>query len=212
MSVRGNLFYVVLIAAGLLVSNITFAADKDVNVVNTPEVNVANAPDVNVTNDETSPVPVSAQTIVEWRYVGLTAFIDDGRIEFGGRVGVAAMHNVCASEFGPAARASSISEAYHRDDADTRVGWVAPGGPILTAFREQRSSFTAHDAATGLTLGTEYDDEFTALVRAYCARFAVANIGDFGTVVMQDGLIRHANCTLFHAVSCSAPVAIPAAP
>ena len=62
--------------------------------------------DVNVTNDETSPVPVNPQTIVEWRYVGLTTAEDDGRFEFATLLGIAAMNKACAADFGPGARAA----------------------------------------------------------------------------------------------------------
>ena len=190
----------------------------DVNVANTPDVNVANVPDVVVVNDGNSPIPVTVQngvqTIVEWRYIGLTTFEDDGLFLFGGLFGVAAMNKVCAAEFGPGARAASLSEAYFRDDAavETRSGWVAPGGPMLLATDQSLAVFFPIDAAAGAQVGESFLSPGFAISQAYCARYRTG----FGTVqgsrILANGAQVLGACNVTLPVSCSAPVAIPVAP
>lgn len=171
---------------------------------------------VNVINDESSPVPVNAQTIVEWRYVGLTAFEDDGRFEFGGLIGIAAMNKACADEtygFGPGARAASIAEALQRDDlsSEIRVGWVAPAGPMVT--EPFGADFYPVDASTGRHTGRAAATPFFAISGAYCARYQLSDTSFRGVATSGvDAHILVASCATTRPVACSAPVAIPVVP
>jgi len=173
---------------------------------------------VEVVNDSTTPIPVTvqngAQTIVEWRYIGLTTFEDDGQFLFGGLFGVAAMNKVCAAEFGPGARAASLSEAYFRDDAavETRSGWVAPGGPMLLAPNPPATLIFPVDAATGARVGAGNASADFAIVLAYCARYSTGVPARRGPAINRLGLNESTECSVTRPVSCSAPVAIPVAP
>ena len=189
----------------------------DVNVINTPDVNVANVPDVFVVNDKDSPLPVTiqngVQTIVEWRYVGLTTDEDDGRFEFEGLVGVAAMNKMCAVEYGAGARAASIAEAYFRDDGllDDRLGWLAPAQPMMI-LKSQSQILVAVDAPSGQHVGVSTESTREAARTAYCTRYQSESDVTLGPVIFPEGITGASNCISKRPAACSAPVAIPVAP
>jgi len=188
-----------IIAVTALYGIASYAADKDVLVINEPA----------------SPVPVVVQNtpmIVEYRYVGLTTVEDAGLFAFGGLFGIAAMNKACASEF-PGSRAASINEAYFRDDTDTRLAWVVPQGPMIAATNLPiaTSPFSAVDAITGTLVGFvpgSGDCEACVLAFAYCSQYT--SEAGRGPVSTGDGRVVEGNCSFVLPVACSAPVAIRA--
>ena len=178
------------------------------------------AKDVIVTNDETSPVPVTiqngVQTIVVWRYVGLTTFENDAAFLFVGLSGIAAMNAVCAAEFGPSARAATIAEAQFRTastagSAEARLGWLVPGGPMIPA-RTTTDLYRPLDAATGGGVGFTQVSPHVALSLAHCSRYTLNATSVGGSSVNRFGNQVVSSCNLILPVACSAPVAIPVAP
>ena len=197
--------------------DITVTNMPDVSITSLPDVNVANMPDIHVANDSTSPIPVTVydagQTIVEWRYIGITRYADNGGFEFEGAWGVTAMHKVCAKEFGPSARAATITEAYFRPapDENTRDGWLVPGAQSSITIEAAGIQYSyPYDAASGEVVGDERDTAAETMARAHCQKYTI-EVGS-GPVTRPNGTMRVRSCRAVLPVACSAPVAIFVSP
>ena len=216
-------YTVVRLIAVLLMTTISLAAHAQPNKKKgAAPVEVKNGPNnpvpVEVISSQLDPVTVSDQTIIEWRYIGLTQTEDDGEFQYGGLEGVGAMNKACAAEFGPSARAASIQEAFFRDDGavDTRRGWVAPSGPMIVARYAsggdpQGGPFVAKDAATGINVGQSSITDERALTVAYCIHYGSITLFDplDSVSVTSNGRIFSEGCDSVLPVACSAPVSVP---
>jgi len=162
--------------------------------------------DVTVVNDENSPVPVTEQTIVEYRYVGLTQAEFDGD-DAGG---VGGLNASCESKFGGGARLATSSEAEARTDgfADPREGWVLPTPPI-TVGPDPFEGFRAYDALGQVAGGIGSANEDLALTSAACGRFHLGTENEQGMAVGPSGLLKLDDCDEVQPAACSAPIAIP---
>ena len=175
--------------------------------------------DVNVTNDETSPVPVTiqngGQSIVEYRYVGLTPDATTGRISalFDGitLTGYAAMNKFCEAEFGVGARAATAGEALFRHDADSRAGWVVPDGGIVVL--DQSPTFIAVSRHSHARFGGSNVGPEDAYERAACKSYSLDLFFVNSATVTPSGFIDgRSQCADAFPIACSAPVLIPVSP
>lgn len=161
-------------------------------------------------------VKATAINVVEYRYVGLTQGETDGRVTTVGRsgenlAGVAAMHRLCAKEFGKEARAANIQEAYFRNDTDLRSAWLAPSSAAMQIVEVAPSQFAAVDSATGLILGNSGESEFSAIQGAYCLQYVRgANSPYAAPTSARDGLVDLSSCDNVLPVACSIPTRIRA--
>lgn len=190
----------VLICAGFLGASLGITAEAqgrpafDVNIVNTP-------------------VPVTiengARTIVDFRYVGVSSTVDDGRFEFEGLVGVAAMHRACQADYGSGARAASIRESLFRA-AGEPVAWIGPG-PIAL-FEDNVGAILPRDMESGFPVGLARTNSSAAVSSAYCSSYRSADEARSGPTIEMNGNVDAAACDDLLPVACSAPVVIPVAP
>jgi len=151
--------------------------------------------------------------IVEYRYVGLTTGVTNGRIISGALIGVPAMNAACADEFGAGARGATFTEAlFWRDDGSTdpRFGWLAPGDPIKVVLDSQ-GMYMPIDATTGWSsIGPPRDNPSSAYGGTFCHKYTNGTTATAqGPVILENGIATADQCTQTHPVACSAPFAIP---
>lgn len=176
--------------------------------------------DVTVTNGADMPVPVTIQNatqqfITEYRYIGLTGFETDGSVQVDSLVGIAAMNNKCAEEFGAEARLATTSEAHFRTDSvDTRSGWVLPTAPIIVAVNNVNGHHRSFDALSNpvgfFSSAAGPVTQEGAVRTAACARYDYGGSDNSGPVVTPQGEIVLDECDETWPISCSAPFSIPA--
>ena len=160
--------------------------------------------------------PFNPMSVIEWRYVGLTEVEDDGEFSFGGLIGVAAMNKACAAKY-PGARVSSIREAYFRNDADLRAGWLVPGGPILLvedpdASLTGNTLYTAYDSETGEFVSRTADGATAASSRvdqSHCNKYRRNTAKFNGPVTEASGAVSLEVCTEIRPAACSLPFGVP---
>ena len=181
-------------------------------------VNVVNTPDVNVINDETSPVPVNAQTITEYRVVGFTTTATNGLVATvdgnGDTVGgFRALHQLCKNEVAHNARAASVSEYLRSTDAPptpVAKAWVIPSGFQLIFVPD----FPDNNDWRAIELGSHGErssggSEPGDVVRNLtCMGFQSSGSGEAGLVALGDARLGFESCTNSHVVACAAPVAV----
>ena len=180
-------------------------------------------PSVIVANPTSDPVPVivqgaapSAQTLVEYRYVGNTDATTNGAVgeSLPGLKGLARLNEMCVAEFGLSARVSTPLEASAPPFLTTPV-------PVTTAWVHSRSLVVesqddgliqARDSETGVELlrfpGSSRDGaRRVPNCRAWTDRLS-NNI--HGSVRLEDGTVTTGGCDSVIHVACSAQVSLPA--
>ena len=174
-----------------------------------------------VDNTTSDPVPVivqntapeAQQTLVEYRYVGITAAETSGSVSLGpgGLVGLSGLNQMCAEEFGRPARVASPLEASsttYELSANPRDGWVYSRMPRIDPVGD---SWQARDSETLARLDFERGGPNEALEVAQCGGFqtdsstsgAAALNGIAGNILLR-------SCADIVPVACSLPVALPA--
>ena len=175
---------------------------------------------VTVVNDETSPVPVTIEnggaTIVEYRYIGATAATTDGSAKAttpsgGDLVGVAALHRMCAIEYGeghPGVRAATQLEAsLATAQLPEAAAWVV-ATDLSAIYSEIFDNFVAVDLSTGRRAGddTGKGDAWLAVEKANCAGYTEGLTQNAGPALHDDGFLYPSACSFEHGVACAAPV------
>jgi hypothetical protein len=157
----------------------------------------------------------STQTIVEYRYVGLTDYEDAGTFRFGNLEGVGAMNKACADTFGAGARAATIAEAFYYEGDLSRQGWLVPGSSPIVVYANS-VGYNAVDAATGITVGPTRSSQDQSLLRSYCNQYHVSSFGGAPVIVFTrdsgtkyGGVDYTEECGEERPAACSAPVSIP---
>ena len=160
--------------------------------------------------DKPTEVVVQAtNTIVEYRFVGVTVEERDGSFGYGGLVGVSALHKLCADEFGPGARASTISESQFRGDDGAGQAWLAPGNTPMVIAATGPATWAPHDAVTGDRVGNSFSSGSAALGSAYCNSYSSASSNNSAPVSQSGAPVVPGTCNSNRPVACSAPVDIP---
>jgi hypothetical protein len=149
----------------------------------------------------------STRTIVEYRYVGVTAHEDDGSFQYGGALGMPAINKACADDFGEGARAATISEVSFRND-DGASAWVGSGNSPMVAAANG-AEYIPIDTATGVAVGLRRNTEAIALLNSYCRRYETDEHDLLGVTVTPGGGTLNTACQGIRPAACSAPTAIP---
>jgi hypothetical protein len=177
-------------------------------VAQPPEKDAPPTVEVSVTNTEETPVPVSDQTLVEWRFIDFSDTETNGQIQSGvNLLGYPAMHAICAAEV-PGSRACFSSEVARstRPD-DTTSGWVIPTDVVVYPVPIDR--WLAHDTAIGRT-GVSEQFPSDAMFDLSCANYINGSSGN-GSIFSRLGVTTGAmaSCTTLRPIACCGPVAIP---
>jgi hypothetical protein len=193
--------------------------DQSGNTVKIDQSGNNNNVDANITNDSSNPVPVTVQggtqTIVEYRYVGLTsADPTSGRVTALGNsntslIGFAAMNKLCAEDYGPAARAATINEAFFRNDLDISDAWVVADGVDVYAIEFTvegvPKKWAAVASSNGVSLGLPVGNPYSAIRFSQCGQYTTDGLSMQGSITRQHGQIGVATCDTILPVACSAP-------
>jgi hypothetical protein len=178
---------------------------------------------VEVTNTDTMPVPVTVenfaetepQSIVEYRFVGLTTVTVNAKPEVAGFNGIPALHKLCQMEFGSNARAAFLEDTLRPlqvESAEFGVAWIISSSVDISPtasnmwglFDTRRGSFLSFEStpegASSAAACFHFDSSSTVQ-----NRFAP-------TFNPQDGRTGFALCNVDLPIACSAPFAIPVSP
>jgi hypothetical protein len=162
-------------------------------------------------------------TVAEYRVVGVTTAVTDGRAEAQAESGVpligfAAMDRLCQLEF-PGSRMATArewqtSQVFTFPAGVTKV-WLDPG-PIALVFDPTQASdrdWTAYmtDARQGLIQTIKSNPEAAAADMS-CLGYVRDELGTSGTFGNEEKLVGTTSCITTNAVGCAALIAVPVSP
>ena len=198
-------------AAAILTSNACFVVQptKELEVVKTPKFKMKTMRSESV-----------SKPTVSQRMVGSTEYMDDGKFEFEGLVGIAAMNKACESEYGPGALAATrnMGNNLYKSTKITSGAWIAPSP--YTDVRPRDTKYVAYySRAVNWQVGQEQSDKDLAMTAAYCASYQCNTTTCAGPYIVHESTeniaqiyytithrIHLGRCDEIRPVACSAPV------